>query len=90
MKNFQYKLGDQVITIRIDEKHGTITDFLVDGWQPRPTEEEMPAYAAVIALALIEHEVEIVHDEEPGIITVEHHRTGWNNPSDLMNSLTLL
>lgn len=47
----------------------------------------MPEYAAAIALALIEHEVEIVHDDESGIITVEHHRTGWNNPSDLMNQL---
>ncbi len=87
MKTFQYKLADKVITIRMDEKLGSIADFLVDGWHHRPADEEMPAYAAVIALALIEHEVEIVHDEEPGIITVEHHRTGWNNPSNLMNSL---
>lgn len=84
MKNFQYKLGDKTITIRLDEKQGTIADFLVDGWHHKPSEEEMPAYAAAIALALIEHEVEIVHDEEPGIITVQRHRTNWNNPSELM------
>lgn len=87
MKTFQYKLGDKVLSIRLDEKQGTIADFFVDGWHHQPAEEEMPAYAAAIALALIEHEVEIVHDDEPGIITVEHHSTGWNNPSNLMNSL---
>uniref|UniRef100_UPI0015AA2D91 hypothetical protein n=1 Tax=Alloprevotella sp. TaxID=1872471 RepID=UPI0015AA2D91 len=84
MKTFQYKLGDQTLTIRLDEKQGTIADFLIDGYHTKPTEEEMPAYAAAIALALIEHEVEIVHDDEPGIITVQHHRTNWNNPADLM------
>ena len=47
----------------------------------------MQAFAAVIALALIEHEVEIVHDDESGIITVEHHHTGWNNPSALMTQI---
>ena len=87
MKTFQYKLGEQTLTIRLDEKQGTTADFLVDGWHHQPTDAEMPEYAAAIALALIEHEVEIVHDDESGIITVEHHRTGWNNPSDLMNQL---
>ena len=77
MKTFQYKLGEQTITIRLDEKHGTIADFLVDGYHTHPTDD-------AISLALIEHEVEIVHDDEPGIITVQHHRTNWNNPADLM------
>lgn len=84
MKTFQYKLGDQTITIRLDEKQGTIADFLVDGYHTKPTDEEMPAFAAAISLALIEHEVEIVHDDEPGVITVQRHRTNWNNPADLM------
>ena len=47
----------------------------------------MSAYAAVISLALLAYDVEVVHDDEPGIITVEHHRTGWNNPSALMMQL---
>lgn len=84
MKTFQYKLGEQTITIRLDEKQGTIADFLVDGYHTHPTDDEMPAYAAALSLALIEHEVEIVHDDESGIITVQHHRTNWNNPADLM------
>lgn len=78
MKTFQYKLGNQTITIRLDEKQGTIADFLVDGYHTKPTDEEMPAFAAAISLALIEHEVEIVHDDEPGVITVQRHRTNWN------------
>lgn len=87
MKTFQYKLGEQTITIRLDEKQGTIADFLVDGYHTKPTEAEMPAYAAAISLALIEHEVEIVHDDEPGIITVKNHRTNWNNPAELMTQI---
>lgn len=87
MKNFEYKVGDKVITIRLDEKRGTIADFLIDGFRAKPAEEKMPAYAAAIALALIEHEVEIVHDEEPGVITVAQHDTAWNHPSALMNNL---
>lgn len=87
MKNFQYKLGDKTINIRLDEKQGTIADFLVDGLHHKPTDEEMPAYAAAIALALIEHEVEVVHDDESGIITVQRHQTNWNNPSELMTQI---
>lgn len=87
MKTFQYKLGNQTLAIRLDEKQGTIAELTLDGVHPMPAEDDMPAYAAAIALALIEHEVEIVHDDEPGIITVEHRHTGWNNPSALMQSL---
>lgn len=71
MKTFQYKLGEQTLTIRLDEKQGTIADFLVDGWHHQPTDAEMPEYAAAIALALIEHEVEIVH-------TMSRASSPWN------------
>ena len=47
----------------------------------------MPAYAAAIALALIEHEVEVVHDDETGVITLQQHESSWNHPSQLMNRL---
>ncbi len=87
MKTFHYTLGDKQLTIRLDEQQGTIADLLIDGQHPLPTEAEMPAYAAAIALALLSYDVEVVHDDEPGIITVEHHRTGWNNPSALMAQL---
>ena len=87
MKTFHYTIGGKQLTIRLDEKQGTIANLFVDGQHPLPTEEEMPAYAAVISLALLAYDVEVVHDDEPGIITVEHHRTGWNNPSALMMQL---
>ena len=87
MKTFKFKVGDNKIVIRLNEDRGTIADCLVNGFHHKPLDSEMPRYAAVIALALIEHEVEIVHDEEPGIITVENHRTGWNNPMALMNQI---
>lgn len=87
MKTFQYNLGGQTITLRLDEANGTVADFLVDGNYPQLTEAEMPAYAAAISLALIEHDVEVVHDDEPGIITVKHHQTDWNNPTEMMNKL---
>ncbi len=47
----------------------------------------MPAYAAAIALALIEHEVEVVHDDETDIITFLPQESSWNHPSQLMNRL---
>ena len=84
MKTFHYTIGGKQLTIRLDEKQGTIANLLVDGQHPLLTDEEMSAYAAVISLALLAYDVEVVHDDEPGIITVEHHRTGWNNPSALM------
>ena len=87
MKTFLYTIDGKQLSIRLDEKQGTIAELLLDGQHPLPTEAEMPAYAAVISLALLAYDVEVVHDDEPGIITVEHHRTGWNNPSSLMTQL---
>lgn len=87
MKTFQYTLGGQTLTLRVDDAKGTVAEILVDGKQHMPSESEMPAYAAAIALALIEHEVEIVHDDEPGFITVNRTESPWNAPHELMNQL---
>lgn len=87
MKTFKYTLGGKQLSICLNEKQSTIAKLLVDGQPHQPVTEEMPAYAAVIALALIEHDVEVVHDEETNIITVEHRATPWNNPAKQMNSL---
>ena len=57
MKTFHYTLGDKQLTIRLDEQQGTIADLLIDGQHPLPTEAEMPAYAAAIALALLSYDV---------------------------------
>ena len=87
MKTFQYQINGHAVSIRLDDREGTIADFLVDGAHPEVSEERMPAYAAAIALALIEHEVEVVHDEETDIITFLPQESSWNHPSQLMNRL---
>jgi hypothetical protein len=87
MKTFKYNLNGQSLVIRVDEKNATIADLLVDGEHPVVSEEEMPAYAAAIALALISYEVVEVHDEEPGVITLTPTATPWAAPSALMNQL---
>ena len=84
MKTFQYTLNGQQLTIRLNEEANTIADIRVDGEHPAVTEAEMPAYAAAIALALIAYEVKVVHDDEPGIITLAPHKSEWGNPSVLM------
>lgn len=87
MKTFKYHINGRELTIRLDEKQGTIADLAVDGAHPAIPDSDMPAYVAVIALALIEHEVEVVHDEEPGVITLAPRPSNWANPAELMCSL---
>lgn len=87
MKTFKYTIDGKELCIRLDEKLGTIADIEIDGAYPVVSEAEMPAYAAVIALALIENEVEVVHDDEPGVITLTPQANVWAAPADLMNRL---
>ena len=87
MKTFQYQINGHAVSIRLDDREGTIADLLVDGEHPQVSEERMPAYAAAIALALIEHEVEVVHDDETDIITFLPQESSWNHPSERMNTL---
>lgn len=87
MKTFRYNIDGRSLAIRLDDKQGTIADILVDDAHPAVSEADMPAYAAVIALALIEHEVEIVHDDEPGVITLAGGRSRWGSPVHSMNKL---
>ena len=90
VKTFEYHLGDKVLSIRLDEKQGTIAELLIDGAHPEVSEADMQTYAAVIALALIEYEVEVVHDDEPGVITVTPVASNWNAPTSLINPLPLV
>jgi len=87
MKTFQYKFGDKQLSISLNERQGSLAGVLVDGEPLRPADSEMPAYAAVISLALLEHEVEFVHDEETGLITVERRSTPWGSPARQMKTL---
>ncbi len=84
MRTFHYNLNGKSLAIRVDEKQGTVADILVDGVHPEVPETDMPVFAAVISLALIEHEVEIVHDEEPGIITLAPRSSSWGDVAGLL------
>lgn len=83
MKTFKYNINGRELCIRVGGEEGTITDFLVDGKYPQIIEEKMPVYAAVISLALLEHDVEVVHDDEPGVITLQSSRSTWGSPASL-------
>jgi len=84
MRTFKYTINGKALSVRVDEKQGTIADILVDGVHPAIPDDKMPIYAAVISLALIEHEVEIVHDDEPGVITLAPSTSVWGNVAGLL------
>lgn len=84
MRTFKYTINGKALSVRVDEKQGTIADILVDGVHPAIPDDEMPIYAAVISLALIKHEVEIVHDDEPGVITLAPSTSVWGNVAGLL------
>lgn len=84
MRTFKYTINGKALSVRVDEKQGTIADILVDGVHPAIPDDEMPIYAAVISLAIIEHEVEIVHDDEPGVITLAPSTSVWGNVAGLL------
>ena len=70
MKTFKYNINGRELCIRVSGEDSTISDILVDGEYPQVAESEMTAYAAVISLALLENDIEVVHDDEPDVITL--------------------
>ena len=88
MPLFHYTIGGKTLAIRLPEQGGRISDVRLDGEALVPTEEEMQRYAAVIALALLTHEVETVHDEETGVITLASTNpatpSAWANPANAL------
>lgn len=84
MRTYNYNIGGKAVSIRFDEKQGTVASIQADGEAPAVSEADMPAYAAVISLALLEDEVEVVHDDEADVITLSEHRTLWADPNDAM------
>ena len=71
MKTFKYNINGRELCIRVSGEDSTISDIL-------------PAYAAVISLALLENDIEVVHDDESDVITLQHHRSLWGNPVSLL------
>ena len=84
MKQIKHHIGSKEVCISISNK-GNVAAVTADGLQLEPTSQEMTVYAAVIALALAQYEVEEVHDEEPASITLKRKGTAWNDPSRQFN-----
>ncbi len=84
MKDIRYHIGGKEVCISISNT-GNVAAVTADGMQLEPTSQEMTVYAAVIALALAQYEVEEVHDEEPVSITLKRKETAWNDPSRQFN-----
>ena len=47
----------------------------------------MPRYATAVCLALLQYEVEEVHDDEETGITITHNGGFWSDPAEMFNKL---
>ncbi|RRD79764.1 hypothetical protein EII14_05560 [Alloprevotella sp. OH1205_COT-284] len=86
MKTFEYNFGGKTVRITFNERRGIVTAVEEDGRPFTPCEDRMPIYAGLICLALAQYEIEEVHDDETEIITLDHKRTPWNNPTRQFNN----
>ena len=86
MKVYKYNIGGKELVINVG-RPGKIASISYDGSPLGATEEEMPRYAGVIALALLQYDAAEIHDEESGVITVETSDSQWNSPMHKLNSL---
>lgn len=84
MRTYNFNIAGKAVSIRFDEKQGTLSSIQADGAAPVPAEADMPAYAAVISLALLEDEIEVVHDDEADVITLASRPSPWSDPLDAM------
>lgn len=85
MKHYKFQLNGQAISLSFDDNSASLQDFLIDGKAPQVSGEQLPAFVAAIVLALFEHDIEVVHDDEPDVITLKPNRAGWASPVELMN-----
>jgi len=82
MKTYKYNIGGQALTIRVDIERAAISDIRLDDAPLSVEPADMPPYVVAIALALLESDVEVVHDDEPDVITLQHAPTPWGNPAE--------
>ncbi|MBR1838154.1 MAG: hypothetical protein IJ786_01180 [Bacteroidaceae bacterium] len=87
MKTIRYQVGQHDFRITLSEKTGSIVNVSCDGHPHRPAADVMPRYAAAICLALLQYEVEEVHDEEQTSITITHGGSAWSDPSEMFLKL---
>ena len=72
--------------ITFNERRGIVAAVEEEGEAFVPAAERMPIYAGLISLALAQYDIEEVHDEETEVITLDHKRTSWNNPTRQFNN----
>lgn len=87
MKTIRYKVGEHDFRITLSEKTGNVISVTTDGHPHRPAPDVMPRYAAAVCLALIQYEVEEVHDDEETGITITHAGGSWGDPAEMFNKL---
>ena len=85
MKTYKFTIEGRELSLRFDEHRGHLAETLIDGEVPTVDATELPKYAAVISLALLEHDTAVMHDDETDIITLREQKSRWANPADSMN-----
>ena len=56
MKTYKFHIDGRELSLRYDAGQGRLAQVLLDGESPKPSPEDMARYAAVISLAILEHE----------------------------------
>ena len=85
MKTYKFTIEGRELSLRFDVNKGYLSEMRLDGEIPAIDAKEMPKYAAVISLALLEHDTAVMHDDETDIITLRGQKSRWANPADSMN-----
>ena len=85
MKHYKFQLNGQAISLSFDDNSASLQDFLIDGKAPQVSDEQLPAFVAGRALSPRDRDIEVVHDDEPDVITLKPSRAGWVSPAELMN-----
>lgn len=86
MPLFHYTINGQTLAIRLPEHGGRIAEVQLDGKALVPAVEDMSHYVTAIALALLAHEVEEVHDTETNTIPFATPATpsAWADPESAL------
>ncbi len=87
MKTLRYRVGSHDFRITLREKDGSVVSVTTDGQPHRPPVDAMPRYAAAACLALLQYEVEEVHDDEQTGITITYNGGSWSDPAEMFNKL---
>ncbi|MBR1387869.1 MAG: hypothetical protein IJ553_05655 [Alloprevotella sp.] len=87
MKRITYHIDGHEVCITLSGTEARVSEVVVDGQMPTVSPADMPAYVAAASLALLQYEVEEVHDEEADVLTIGRKKSPWSNPTELMQAL---